>query len=106
MNFGTKVRVREFEATVVYVNDEGDIRLGCGNEEYATVPKYLCEEMFTPEDGSLYKDGDGDVFVYNAGIGKFQMAVSNGRRVNVDEYNGDDLFCLNYESLVPPVVKL
>lgn len=106
MNFGTKVRVREFEATVVYVNDDGDIRLDCGNEEYATVPRYLCEELFTPEDGALYRDGDGDVFVYNARICKLQMVVSDGHRVHVEEYYGDEQFCFEYGQLTSPVVKL
>lgn len=94
---GTPVKVTSFEATYVDASHYAyRVEFEGG---YFNVPKYLVEEIFQAEDGAIYQDGDGDVFVYQEYDNLFVLAVCNGRH----NRDGDGF---TYKDLVPPITKL
>lgn len=102
---GTQVKVREFTGKVInsYQSDDGtwhyELDTGGGPADWADLPEYVVEEIFTGFDACLYMDGNSDVFVFYTSDNRFRPLIVDGlRSSSINRYY--------YEDLKKPVKRL
>lgn len=97
---GTEVKVEGFVGVVrdySHCESVGYYGVQVGSVT-ATVPSDLVSEIFTGEDTAVYKDGNGDVFVFYTTDNMFRSLLRDGVPVIAQRYH--------YEDLVKPVRKM